>query len=39
MDDLMNGIGNSNGMDDISNMNALAQQAAEEGALGQESEC
>ena len=30
MDDLMNGIGNSNGMDDISNMNALAQQAAEE---------
>ncbi|WP_028518611.1 hypothetical protein [Ruminococcus flavefaciens] len=30
MDDLMTGIGNSNGMDDISNMNALAQQAAEE---------
>ena len=30
MDDLMGGIGNSNGMDDIGDMQKLAQQAAEE---------
>lgn len=30
MDDLMGGIGTPNGMDDINNMNALAQQAAQE---------